>query len=119
MRNILLIDDDPAIYHTMQIVLDSIGCNLVYFGDTAPAAQYINAGNKIDLIILDIMIPGLSGLDFMNVLSGMGCKAPVLIISAIDTARAATEALKKGALDYITKPFTLEHMKEAVQKLLN
>ncbi len=91
---------------------------LVYFADASSAIRHIKSGKGIDLIILDIMMPGHSGLDFLDMLKSEGVKAPVIVISAIDTARAAVKALKKGAADYITKPFELEDIREAIFGLL-
>lgn len=118
MKNILLIDDDPAIFHTIKIVLDSPEYNVVYFDNIASASRHINAGNKIDLIILDLIIPFQSGFEFLDMLKDMKSKTPLIVISAIDNAKAAAEAMKKGASDYITKPFSLQDIKEVIFKFL-
>ncbi len=118
IKNIILVDDDEAIFHTIQIVLNGPEYKLVYFSDVPSAIRHIKSGKGTDLIILDIMMPGHSGLDFLDMLRNEGVKVPVIVISAIDTARAAVKALKKGAADYITKPFELEDIKEAIYGLL-
>lgn len=119
IKKIILIDDDEAIFHTISIVLSKPEYDLVYFKDTASALQYLRrAGSKVDLIILDIMIPDQSGLEFLDALGHRKSAIPVIVISALDSARTAVEALKKGAADYLTKPFTLESIKEMIRRHL-
>ena len=113
-KTILLIDDDPAIYHTIKIVIGNPEYSLVYFDNTEDAARYIRGRGKANLIILDIMLPNQSGLEFLDELKRMKAGIPVIVISAINTAKAAAEAMKKGASDYVTKPFALEEIRGAI-----
>ncbi|MCL4492241.1 MAG: response regulator [Nitrospirae bacterium] len=116
IKNIILIDDDEAIYHTIRIVLGKPEYDLVYFKDTVSAMQHLKkTRSKIDLIILDIMMPDQSGLEFLDALGNRKSTIPVIVISAINTARAAVEAIKKGASDYLTKPFTLDDIKGMIR----
>lgn len=122
-KTILIVDDEIAIFHIVEMILDAYykdgPYDLLYSKDISEAQRYIESEIEIDLILLDIMMPGECGLKLLEILKNKGIRIPVIIISAVDTARAATEALQKGAIDYITKPFVAEEIRVKILNVLS
>jgi DNA-binding NtrC family response regulator len=71
-----------------------------------------------DLILLDVVLPGQGGLEFLRCMREQGSELPVLMVSALDTAKTAVEALQLGAADYLVKGFELEELRQRVANLL-
>lgn len=118
-KTIAIIDDDPSIFYTIKIIFSEKKYNLLYFNDARKADHKLDKESQIDLIILDMMMPKMNGLDFLKSIKDKGIKAPVIVVSLLDNANTAVEALKAGAVDYITKPFTAEKIKTKVNKILS
>src|SRR5262249_32608456 len=86
--------------------------------DSAEAARDAVNTERPDLLLLDVVLPGQSGLDFLRSLREQGSELPVLMVSALDTAKTAVEALQLGATDYLVKGFELEELRTRVANLL-
>jgi len=71
-----------------------------------------------DLVLLDLVMPGRSGLELLAELSDRGVRAPVIVLTATNTVNAAVEAMKRGAADFITKPFELDALRIKVRRLI-
>ena len=71
-----------------------------------------------DLVLLDLVMPGRSGLELLAELSERGVRAPVIVLTATNTVNAAVEAMKRGAADFITKPFELDALRIKVRRLI-
>ena len=71
-----------------------------------------------DLVLLDLVMPGRSGLELLAELSDRGVRAPVIVLTATNTVNAAVEAMKRGAADFITKPFELDALRIKVRNLI-
>jgi len=71
-----------------------------------------------DLVLLDLVMPGRSGLELLSELSERGVRAPVVVLTATNTVNAAVEAMKQGASDFITKPFELDALRIKIRNLL-
>jgi heavy metal response regulator len=92
-----------------------------YTVDVAEAgdAGYAMAeANPYDLVILDIMLPGMNGMDLCRRLRAKGIKAPVLMLTAMDSVDSKVEGLESGADDYLTKPFAFSELLARVKALL-
>ena len=92
-------------------------------GDVAIAGDVDAALREValatpDLILLDLVMPGRSGLDLLAELSERGVRAPVIVLTATNTVNAAVEAMKRGAADFVTKPFELDALRIKVRNLL-
>ncbi len=92
-------------------------------GDVAIAGNVDAALREIvlatpDLILLDLVMPGRSGLDLLAELSERGVRAPVIVLTATNTVNAAVEAMKRGAADFVTKPFELDALRIKVRNLI-
>ncbi len=116
MRTILIVDDEPAARYGMRRALEG-GYQIVEAG-SARAARDVVAQRTFDLILLDLIMPDEDGLAFLRWLRASGDTTPVLIASALDTARTAVEALQSGAADYIVKGFDIEELRTRVANLV-
>ena len=116
MRTILIVDDEPAARYGMRRALE--GSYEIVEAATASAARDAVGKQSFDLILLDLIMPGEDGLAFLRSLRASGGTTPVLIVSALDTARTAVEALQSGAADYIVKGFDIEELRTRVANLV-
>ncbi len=86
-------------------------------GDVEAALREISLATP-DLVLLDLVMPGRSGLDLLAELAERGVRAPVIVLTATNTVNAAVEAMKRGAADFVTKPFELEALRIKVRDRL-
>src|ERR1700759_976302 len=101
---IFVVDDDPAVRDTLSMVLQAAGYAVICFA--GGAAMLAVARNRTPAcILLDVHIPGKSGLDILKELHGEDYPAPIFIISGHGDIAMAVTAIKNGALDFIEKPF--------------
>jgi two-component system, NtrC family, nitrogen regulation response regulator NtrX len=116
MKTILIVDDEPAARYGLRRALESK--YRVVEADSAEAAREALTRERPDLLLLDVVLPGQSGIEFLRWMRGQGSEIPVLIVSALDTAKTAVEALQLGAADYLVKGFELEELRQRVANLL-
>src|SRR5271163_2636411 len=116
MRTILLVDDESAARYGTGRALEKQ--YKVIEAASAAAARDAVAVSVPDLILLDLVMPGEDGISFLRWLRENGYEMPVLVVSALDTARTAVEALQNGAADYIVKGFDIEELRRRVGNLL-
>ncbi len=101
---IFVVDDDPAVRETLSVVLSAGGYNVICFADGA-ALLAVARSRTPACILLDVHIPGKSGLDILKELRGEDYPAPIFMISGQGDIAMAVSAIKNGALDFIEKPF--------------
>src|SRR5437764_2868940 len=101
---IFVVDDDPAVRDTLSMVLTAGGYQVICFADGA-ALLAIARTRTPACILLDVHIPGKSGLDILKELHGEEYPAPIFMISGQGDISMAVSAIKSGALDFIEKPF--------------
>jgi DNA-binding NtrC family response regulator len=116
MKTILIVDDEPAARYGLRRALESK--YRVAEADSAEAAREALETEKPDLLLLDVVLPGQSGLEVLQWMREQGSQTPVLMVSALDTAKTAVEALQLGAADYLVKGFELEELRQRVANLL-
>ena len=116
-RRILVIDDDFAIRLSLQILLRKHGFEVWTAEDALSAYQDLDRINP-QLIILDIRLPAIDGIDFLHILQNKKVSAKVIFISAYDDMDF-DKAFYMGAYDYIKKPFQADQIINAVSKALN
>ncbi len=117
MASILVVDDEPKIRHILKIMLGFKGHEVQEASDGEQALSMINNG-AYDLVITDIRMPRLDGLELLDEIQKMEIPCPVIFITAFATVDTAVEAMKKGAVDYITKPFEENRIILTVEKAL-
>jgi two-component system nitrogen regulation response regulator GlnG len=114
---VLVADDEPSIRFVLRETLESVGCSVVptVDGDEALAALL---SESFDLAFLDIRMPGPSGLELLDRLRAAGRDTAIVIMTAQNTFENAVEAMKRGALDYLVKPFAMAEVQALVTKTL-
>jgi two-component system response regulator QseB len=114
---ILLIEDDPMIGDSLQRTLHSERYAVDWVRDGATAT--VALGHDIyDLVVLDLNLPGMQGMELLRAYRNRGAGTPVLIVSARDLAAARVAGLDAGADDYLVKPFDVEELHARVRALL-
>jgi DNA-binding NtrC family response regulator len=116
MKTILIVDDEPAARYGLRRALEAK--YRIAEADSAEGARVALNTEQPDLILLDVVLPGQSGLEFLRWMREQGSELPVLMVSALDTAKTAVEALQLGAADYLVKGFELEELRQRVANLL-
>ena len=119
MKSVLVVDDEKSMCDLLSIVLKKDGYRVKVAQDGFSAAKLIRE-NDFDVVITDIQMPRSNGLDVLDAVNKMRPHTPVVMMTAYATAETAVEAMKKGAYDYISKPFNIEDVqlivKNAVEK---
>lgn len=116
-KRILVADDEESLRVVMRNALRQKGYTVDCACDGKEAAAFID-GRLYDLALLDIRMPGMSGFDLLEKIRKKESPPPVIMITAQDTMKNAIDAMKKGAFDYLAKPFDIEELEVLVQKAL-
>lgn len=114
--NILVVDDDESILWVIEKSLKEKGLNVTTAKDGKTGFKLIEA-NDFDTAIIDITMPEKGGLDILSEID-KGKNLPIIIMTAQGTMKNAVEAMKRGAFDYITKPFDLNELEVVVEKAI-
>ena len=112
--HILIIEDELGIIQFLQQGLEEEGYNITSATDGLQGFELFQ-NNNFDLILLDWMLPNMSGLDLCKAIRITDNKVPILFLTAKDTIQETIEGLKAGANDYIKKPFSFEELVERIK----
>ena len=117
---LLIVEDDETIRETVGDTLRSEGFEVLTHGNGADALRLLNdqSTGEIDLIVLDLMLPGMGGLDLCRELRRTSHQTPILVISARDSETDRVVGLEVGADDYLVKPFGLKELVARCRALL-
>jgi len=116
---ILLIDDDPVVLEIHVTALESEGVkNVLTLTDSRKTVQFLE-NNPVSIIILDLMMPHVSGLDLLPVLISDFPHIPVIVMTSSDDIETAVSCIKAGAVDYLTKPVEIERLLLSVENALH
>ena len=117
---LLVVEDDDSIRETVEEALRTEGFEVKACGDGAEALNLLTAPDsmEVDLLVLDLMLPGLSGLDLCRQLRKRNNNTPVLVVSARDSETDRVLGLEVGADDYLVKPFGLRELVARCRALL-
>lgn len=115
-QRILVVDDEPLKRITLQIELSERGYE-VYEAADAQAARRVFDARPIDVVVTDVRMPGLSGLDLLTYVKQIRPEVDVILMTAYATIDTAVLAIKRGAYDYITKPFTTQDLLVKLDRL--
>jgi DNA-binding NtrC family response regulator len=111
----MIVDDEEAARYGMRRALTTFGYNISEAG-SAEAARVLLKQQDADLVLLDVNLPGMSGLEFLHELKELNGNGPlVIIVTAHGSERMAVEAVKAGAHDYLSKPFELDDLRLVVK----
>lgn len=116
MIDVMIVDDDPMVREINSSFLKSIeGFNLVKAVSNLKEAKKFLAGNKVNLILLDVFLNNENGIDFLKSLRKEEIHIDVILITADNTMGRVQEAFRYGAVDYLIKPFSFDRFKEALE----
>jgi DNA-binding response OmpR family regulator len=116
-RRVLIVEDDPDIGRVVALQLSEIGCETRRVAD-GPAALAEAQATPYDLVVLDLMLPGMDGLEVCRRLRAAGRYVPILMLTAKSSELDRVLGLELGADDYLTKPFSLLELAARVKALL-
>jgi len=114
---ILVIDDDPSIRNMLEIVLKKSGYDVTCTDSGKSALEKLKK-ETFDLIISDIKMPDITGIELLKKIKAINPEIPVILITAFASANDAVEAMKLGAEDYVTKPFNLDELRIIIHRAL-
>jgi two-component system, OmpR family, response regulator MprA len=114
---VLVVDDEPAVRDALERALRSSGYGVAVASDGLEGLDRL-AGESPDLVVLDILMPRLDGLETCRRLRATGNRTPVLMLTARDAVGDRVEGLDAGADDYLVKPFALEELLARIRALL-
>lgn len=115
--NLLVVEDDPRVADFLLRGLQAEGY-AVELARTGPDGLSLARTNAPDLLLLDLMLPGLSGLELCQTLRAEGRHVPVLMLTAMSQVEDRVKGLRLGADDYLTKPFAFEELLARIEALL-
>jgi two-component system, OmpR family, response regulator MprA len=115
---ILVVDDERAVRESLRRALELEGYETDLAGDGSNALERLEEGPEPDAVILDVLMPGIDGLEVCRRLRRSGSRLPVLMLTARDAVENRVAGLDAGADDYLTKPFALEELLARVRALL-
>lgn len=113
---VLVIDDEKNITFVIHAMLERAGFEALVFNDSSEAMAAIDEEEDIDLVVTDLYMPGPGGMEILEYCQKNFPHLPVVIITAYGTVESAVSALKRGAFDFITKPFDQTELLNVVQK---
>jgi DNA-binding response OmpR family regulator len=114
---VLVVDDEKSITDLLSENLAEEGFNCITVANGEDALKRLSM-NHIDAMLLDLGLPGISGMEVLKETVSTHPKIPVIVITAAGDAQTAVEAMKTGATDYITKPFELERVNSGIAAAL-
>src|SRR5258706_13094054 len=112
-RTILVIEDEEKLRRVIGLHLSSAGYAVRPAGS---AEEGLNYASDADLVLTDLKLPGGDGLTLLEKLKSQKANSPVFVMSALGTCEKAADAMKKGAGDFLPKPFSLDHLAHLFQK---
>ena len=117
METILIVDDEKNYLLVLEALLVDAGYEVITSGSANQTLE-IAASHELDLVITDMKMPGQDGMEFLAQLGSRQPDLPVIMMTAYATVEKAVKAMKRGAFDYITKPFKNEELILTIRKAI-
>jgi DNA-binding NtrC family response regulator len=114
--NLLIVDDDRTIREACREVAQSLGFN-TQIADSAEQALRVLESSGTDAVLLDLRLPGAGGLEALHVIKKNRADALVIVVTGYGTVKSAVQAMKDGAYDYVTKPFSMEELRLLLERV--
>jgi len=116
-KSVAIVDDDDSLRSAIQDLLEAIGVSAKAFSS---AEEFLNSGQQhhTTCLIADIRMPGMSGLELQAKLNADGCRIPTIFITAHGDEKMRLQALRAGAVEFLSKPFNDEALIESVRAAL-
>jgi two-component system, NtrC family, response regulator AtoC len=118
MATILIVEDEPKMQRLLELNLAEEGYTTHLAASAEAALAYLRQ-EGVDLVVTDLRLPGMNGLEFLQAVKRTNAGLPVIVMTAYGTVETAVEAMKAGASDYVLKPFALEEIKLIIRKELD
>ncbi len=118
MATILIVEDEAKMRRLLELNLGEDGFDTRSAADAEAGLELLQR-DPVDLVITDLKLPGMGGLEFLHAVKRMNAALPVIVMTAFGTVETAVEAMKAGASDYVLKPFSLAEMRMVVHKELD
>ncbi len=118
MGSIIVVDDDPYVLKSISLLLTKRGFNIIGCSNADEAISRLQK-NKIDVVLTDIMMPDISGIELLEIIHKTNPDIPVILITGFADLDKAIEAIKKGAFDFITKPYESDYLIHSIKKAIN
>src|SRR6202030_2141627 len=111
---VFVVDDDPSVRRAIKRLVESVGLHVELFGS---ASEFMSSNHPevASCLVLDIRLPGISGLDFQRELSQAKIDIPIVFITAHGDIPMTVRAMKAGAVEFLTKPFRDQDLLDAIQ----
>jgi DNA-binding NtrC family response regulator len=117
-EKILIVDDEPDMLKLIAMIIrEKTPYEVTTTNNPLEAVELAKSGN-FDLVISDLKMPGLDGIELLNAVKQIDADIPVIMITAYGTVESATEAMQKGGFDFITKPFRKEQILFTIDKAI-
>jgi len=118
MATILIVEDESKMRRLLELNLNDDGFTTLSAGDAESGLKLLRE-NPVDLVLTDLKLPGMNGLEFLHAVKRQNAAIPVVVMTAFGTVETAVEAMKAGASDYVLKPFSLAEMRMVIHKELD
>jgi len=115
---ILIVDDEVTVRLVLQRIVEEAGYGVVTAANGQEALDKMSQLN-IGVVLLDIKMPGISGMEVLQQITTNWPETCVLMVTAVDDTQTAIEAMKLGAYDYITKPFKRDNVAQKLQEAIS
>src|ERR1035437_10195992 len=117
MPTILIVEDEAKMRRLLELNLGEDGFTTLSAGDAESGLKLLRE-NSVDLVVTDLKLPGMNGLEFLQTIKRQNAAIPVVVMTAFGSVETAVEAMKTGASDYVLKPFSLNEMRMVIHKEL-
>jgi DNA-binding NtrC family response regulator len=114
-KRILVVEDEEKLRRVVELQLLSSGFDV---DKAATAEEGLRVVDRADLVLTDLKLPNMDGLEFLGLIRRQNAQMPVIIMTAFGSVETAVEAMKLGATDFLMKPFSLDHLMQVVAKAL-
>jgi DNA-binding NtrC family response regulator len=118
MPTILIVEDEAKLRRLLELNLSEEGWASFSAGDAEEGVKILGR-ETIDLVLTDFKLPGMNGLEFLQAVRRINAEVPVILMTAYGSVESAVEAMRKGASNYVLKPFSLEEIKLVIRKELD
>src|ERR1700692_2022850 len=118
MPTLLIVEDEAKMRRLLELHLGEDGFTTLSAGDAETGVKLLRE-NNVDLVVTDLKLPGINGLEFLQAAKRQNAALPVVVMTAFGSVETAVEAMKAGASDYVLKPFSLSEMRMVIRKELD
>jgi two-component system nitrogen regulation response regulator GlnG len=119
MKSILIVDDEPEVSKSLANLFDPEQYRFYFLEDGQRMVEFIGEHKDIDVVLLDVNLPSMSGLELLKRVKLNDIRQPIIMISGFVSTENAMEAMREGAFEYLTKPFEVQRLIDTVNKAAN